>query len=88
MHMHSYTGRIKGRRAWSFMLPFLEGIYTGDEDKDNQRLCVVEHKAIRCLCQGLVQQHCCRPRPTWQLESFMKVHKSPYAGCILKSQFV
>ncbi|KAL5517829.1 hypothetical protein EMCRGX_G003453 [Ephydatia muelleri] len=48
------------------------GIYTGDEDKDDQRLCVVEHKAIRCLCQGLVQQHCCRPRPTWQLESFMK----------------
>ncbi|KAL5517552.1 hypothetical protein EMCRGX_G003114 [Ephydatia muelleri] len=25
------------------------GIYTGDEDKDDQRLCVVEHKAIRCL---------------------------------------
>eukprot|EP00731_Ephydatia_muelleri_P006588 Em0003g836a len=46
--------------------------YTGDEAKDDQRLCVVEHKAIRCLCQGLVQQHCCRLRPTWQLESFMK----------------
>ena len=72
MHMHSY--RIKGRRAWSFMLPFLVGIYTEDEDKDDQRLCVVEHKVIRCLCQGLVLQHCCRPRPTWQLESFMKVH--------------
>eukprot|EP00731_Ephydatia_muelleri_P003523 Em0001g3523a len=54
------------------MLPFLVGIYTGDEDNNDQRLCVVEHKAIRCLCQGLVQQHCCRPRPTWQLESFMK----------------
>ena len=67
---------------------FLVGIYTGDEGKDDQRLCVVEHKAIRCLCQGLVQQHCCRSRPTWQLESFMKVLKSPYAGCILKSQFV
>eukprot|EP00731_Ephydatia_muelleri_P037275 Em0434g1a len=26
------------------------GICTGDEDKDDQRLCVVEHKAIRCLC--------------------------------------
>ena len=64
------------------------GIYTGDEDKDDQRLCVVEHKVIRYLCQGLVQQHCCRPRPTWQLESFMKVHNSSYAGCILKLKLV
>ncbi|KAL5487001.1 hypothetical protein EMCRGX_G019553 [Ephydatia muelleri] len=43
------------------------GIYTGDEDKD---------------CQGWVQQHCCRPRPTWQLESFMK------KGGIVQIRFV
>eukprot|EP00731_Ephydatia_muelleri_P022377 Em0014g968a len=58
------------------------GICTGDENKDDQRLCVVEHKAIRCLCQGLVQQHCGRPRPTWQLESFMK------KGGIVQIRFV
>ncbi|KAL5470676.1 hypothetical protein EMCRGX_G028679 [Ephydatia muelleri] len=40
------------------MLPFLVGIYTGDEDKDDQRLCVVEHKAIRLIhaftCAGML----------------------------------
>ncbi|KAL5509124.1 hypothetical protein EMCRGX_G004425 [Ephydatia muelleri] len=34
------------------------GIYTGDEDKDDQRLCVVEHKAIRLIhaftCAGML----------------------------------
>eukprot|EP00731_Ephydatia_muelleri_P022271 Em0014g862a len=66
----------------SFFLGHSRHIYTGDEGKDDQRLCVVEHKAIRCLCQGLVQQHCCRPRPTWQLESFMK------KGGIVRIRFV
>ncbi|KAL5491271.1 hypothetical protein EMCRGX_G016524 [Ephydatia muelleri] len=63
--------------------PRQRSIYTGDEDKDDQRLCVVEHKAIRCLCQGLVQQHCRRLRPTWQLESFMKGH---HLNCHLESR--
>eukprot|EP00731_Ephydatia_muelleri_P003497 Em0001g3497a len=49
------------------------GMYIGDDDPEDQSLCVVEHKAIKSLCQGLVQQCCCRSRPSWELESFMKL---------------
>ena len=73
-----------------FLLPFLVGIYMGDDDNDDQMLCVVVHKVIRCLCQGLVLQHCCRT--TSHLAAGVHyegtLHKSSYAGCILKLQFV
>ena len=36
-----------------FLLPFLVGIYMGDDDKDDQMHCEVVHMVIRCLCQGL-----------------------------------
>ncbi|KAL5506698.1 hypothetical protein EMCRGX_G008422 [Ephydatia muelleri] len=49
---------------------YLLGMY---DDPEDQSLCVVEHKAIKSLCQGLVQQCCYTSRPSWELESFMKV---------------
>ncbi|KAL5506722.1 hypothetical protein EMCRGX_G008453 [Ephydatia muelleri] len=48
---------------------FKPGMY---DDPEDQSLCVVEHKAIKSLCQGLVQQCCYTSRPSWELESFMK----------------
>ncbi|KAL5479630.1 hypothetical protein EMCRGX_G023179 [Ephydatia muelleri] len=71
------------------------GMYIGDDPKD-QSLCVVEHKAIKSLCQGgLVQQCCYTSRPSWELESFMKapqkknllVHAFTCAG-MLPRQFI
>eukprot|EP00731_Ephydatia_muelleri_P025379 Em0017g462a len=67
-------------------------MYIGDDPKD-QSLCVVEHKAIKSLCQGLVQQCCYTSRPSWELESFMKapqnllVHAFTCAG-MLPRQFI
>ena len=52
---------------------YLLGMYIRDDDPKDQSLCVVEHKAIKSLCQGLVQQCCYTSRPSWELESFMKV---------------
>ncbi|KAL5494277.1 hypothetical protein EMCRGX_G015575 [Ephydatia muelleri] len=63
-------------------------MYRGDKDPDDQNLCVVEHKAIRSLCHGLVQQRCCRHVPLggWSV-SRRHVHAVTCAG-MLPSQFM
>ena len=68
LYMHVYSSAAR-----------LIGMYTGDKDPDDQNLCVVEHKAIWSLCHGLVQQRCCRPRPSWRLESSRKVPHAKHA---------
>ena len=76
--MHSYRILVKGWRALAFMLPFLVGMYMGDEDNNDQRLCVVEHNAIigasvRAWYSNTAVDHV--PLGSWS--------PSSYAGCIL-----
>ncbi|KAL5510349.1 hypothetical protein EMCRGX_G005879 [Ephydatia muelleri] len=58
------------------------GIYTGDEDPTDQDLFVVEQKAFKGLCSGLVQQCGCLSNPSWTLASFIK------KGHVARVQFV
>ena len=39
-----------------FYMRSYRNVRIGDDDSDDQRLCVMEYKALKSFCQGLVQQ--------------------------------
>ncbi|KAL5515160.1 hypothetical protein EMCRGX_G000288 [Ephydatia muelleri] len=63
-------------------------MYIRDDDPKDQSLCVVEHKAIKSLCQGLVQQCCYTSRPSWELESFMKEARTWASSRVLAGHYL
>ncbi|KAL5509808.1 hypothetical protein EMCRGX_G005238 [Ephydatia muelleri] len=66
------------------------GVFTGDQDPDDQKLFVVEKKCFNDLCQGLTQHCSCMCFPSWQVTTFIQVrliHAFTCAG-MLPQQFV
>ena len=54
-------------------IAWIVGIFTGDNDPDDQKLFVVEKRCFLNLCKGLLQHCNCNISPCWQVASFIQV---------------